>query len=136
MSNNARQVVRARMQVSTTSTGPDLRDLSSLLSPAGINAVFGRVVLTEVSGPLSVQVVVQTYDGDPEVMNTAVAPTSGLNYAARTAVGKTQIRFDPSAVGNGDITNKGGFRLGLNYWSGTAGTLARGEVIVELWVNG
>ena len=60
--------------------------------------------------------------------------TTGTGVAYLSTLVRNFVDFDPTVAGNGVISTKPGFRLGVLYSSSDA-TTSRGEVVVELYVD-
>ena len=135
MSGTQRQVVKVRIQLSATSTTELWLDLMPFLSTVGVTRVRGRTVLCEIGGTtFRCRVGIQTHAGDPEFPDIPTAITTGTGIGQVSTVVRNFVDFDPTVSTNGNITTKPGFRLGL-FYSSTGATVARGEVIVELFVD-
>jgi hypothetical protein len=72
--------------------------------------------------------------GDPEFPDAPIPITTGTGVAQISTLIRNFVDFDPTAAGNGVIGQKPGFRLGVLYSSAGA-TVARGDVIVELYID-
>lgn len=123
---------RVRLQLIAVNGTTDLwADLSPFLPSAGVGMIRGRLVLCEKSGNFRVRVAIQTYGNDPELCDTAVSITTGSGTTYLQTASRLFVAFDPTNSGNGDISTKAGFRIGLLY-SSTDATVSRGDVLLEL----
>lgn len=132
--NAQRQVVRIRTQLMATSTTELWLDLCPFYTSIAVTKVRGRTVLCDKTGAFQFRVGIQTHGGDPEFPDAPLAITTGTGVAQVSTLIRNFVDFDPTAAGNGIIGQKAGFRLGVLY-SSTAASVARGDVILELYID-
>src|SRR5262245_2728465 len=116
--------------VSPSATTDLWQDLTAWIPTAGVIRCRGMLILAQVQGRFQVRIGIQTGGSDIEVADAPTAIATGTGNGYRLSVGKQYFDFDPTATGNGVITSKDFFRLGLLYSSTTA-AISSGDCILK-----
>jgi len=125
------QEVRIQL-VSAAGTTDLWQDTSPWMPTLGVAMVRGTLTLCDKLGNFRFRIGIQTTPADIEIVDVAVNPSDATNTGTGyiTALGRNFFNFDPTRAGNGNISTKGYFRLGLLY-SSTDATVGRGDVILK-----
>lgn len=135
MSGSQRLIARVRMQLVACNGTSDLwADLSRFVPTIGTSRLRGRIVLAEKVGNFRCRVGIQTYGTDIEVPDGPSSISTGTGVAYVSSVSKVFVDWDPTAAGNGVISTKRGYRVGLLY-SSTDASVSRGDVILEIYAD-